>query len=112
MFIALKGLKTDGHKYIQQAVSNGVSAIVVDEENSNIDRLLASNNIVKILVNNSRTALSQFSKTLFDDPSSKLNLTGITGTKGKTTTSYYLKNTFRNSGTKNSNRNEQKYDWR
>ncbi len=100
VFIALKGLKTDGHKYIQQAVSNGVSAIVVDEENSNIDRLLASNNIVKILVNNSRTALSQFSKTLFDDPSSKLNLIGITGTKGKTTTSYYLKNILESTGQK------------
>lgn len=100
IFFALKGLKTDGHKFIQQAVSNGVSAVVVDNENVNNDRLLTSNNIVKILVNNARIALAQISSAYYGNPSSQLNLVGITGTKGKTTTSYFLKNIFDNSGLK------------
>ncbi|MFZ1289643.1 MAG: UDP-N-acetylmuramoyl-L-alanyl-D-glutamate--2,6-diaminopimelate ligase [Melioribacteraceae bacterium] len=100
IFFALKGLKTDGHKYIQQAVSNGVSAIVMEEENSNFDRLLISNNISKILVKNARLALAQISCEYFENSSSKLNLVGITGTKGKTTTSYFLKNIFDSAGMK------------
>ncbi len=100
LFVAIKGFKTDGHKYIEQAVSNNVSAIVIEEENPNIDRLLKSNNIVKILVANSRVALSQLSNNFYNSPSSKLNLIGITGTKGKTTTSYFLKNIFEITGLK------------
>lgn len=98
LFIAIKGFKVDGHNFIPQAINNGISAVVVDNENSNIDQLLRLNNIVKILVNDSRKALATLSNKFYAEPSTKLNLIGITGTKGKTTTSYYIKNILDNSG--------------
>lgn len=100
VFFAIKGFKVDGHKYIPQAVSNGAYAIVVDHDDKEIDQLLSSNKIVKILVQDSRRALSQFANSFYNFPSKKLNLIGITGTKGKTTVSYYVKTIFENSGRK------------
>lgn len=61
-----------------------------------MDRLLSSNNVAKVLVKNARLALSKISSEYYENPSAKLNLVGITGTKGKTTTSYFLKNIFEN----------------
>ncbi|MEE9429847.1 MAG: UDP-N-acetylmuramoyl-L-alanyl-D-glutamate--2,6-diaminopimelate ligase [Melioribacteraceae bacterium] len=100
MFVAIKGFKTDGHKFIPQAISSGVSAIVVDDDTSISNQFLLKNKITKILVNNSRITLAQLSNIFYGQPSQKLNLIGITGTKGKTTTSYYLKNIFESAGQK------------
>ena len=100
VFFAIRGFKADGHKFIPQAVSNGVCAVVVDSDDKEIDHLLKSNNVIKILVQNSRKALSQFADRFYASPSSKLNLVGITGTKGKTTVSYYIKTIFENAGRK------------
>jgi UDP-N-acetylmuramoyl-L-alanyl-D-glutamate--2,6-diaminopimelate ligase len=100
LFIAIKGFKSNGHDFIPQAVSNGVKAVVIEEDNSGIDQLLKTNNVTKILVKNSRKALSEISNVFYNNPSSKLNLIGITGTKGKTTTSYFIKNIFETAGMK------------
>ena len=100
LFIAISGYKLDGHKFIPQAVSNGVSAVVVEKDDNDLDQLLRSNNIVKIVVANSRKALPIISNTFFSSPSKQLNLIGITGTKGKTTTSYFVKNILENAGRK------------
>jgi len=94
IFVAIRGLKTDGRKFISQAVSNGASAIILDNNDDSLDRLLTINNVVKILVDNSRKTLAILADAFYQSPSQKLNLIGITGTKGKTTTSYYIKNIF------------------
>jgi UDP-N-acetylmuramoyl-L-alanyl-D-glutamate--2,6-diaminopimelate ligase len=98
IFVAIKGYKLDGHKFIPQAISNGVSAIVMEDNDPNLDQLLISNNVVKILVADSRKALAKLTNIFYGAPSTKLNLIGITGTKGKTTTSYFIKNILDNSG--------------
>lgn len=109
IFFAIKGFKLDGHKYIPQAVNNGAAAVVLENDDTEITNLLKVNKVVKILVKDSRKALAKISSELFDNPSSKLNLIGITGTKGKTTTSYYIKNIFdsigRTSGLIGTNKN-------
>lgn len=98
IFVAITGFKTDGHKYIPEALSKGAKVVVIEKDSSNIDELVKINNAVKILVKDSRKALAQLSNALYDYPSTKLNLIGITGTKGKTTTSYYIKNILEKSG--------------
>ncbi|MCB0730497.1 MAG: UDP-N-acetylmuramoyl-L-alanyl-D-glutamate--2,6-diaminopimelate ligase, partial [Ignavibacteriae bacterium] len=100
IFVAIKGFKLDGHKFIPQAISNGASAVVLENDDNQFDQLLKKNNVVKILVNNSRKTLAQISNTFYNTPSAKLNLIGITGTKGKTTTSYFIKNILESAGRK------------
>ena len=74
IFFALKGFKTDGHKFIPQAISSGASAVVMDEDQTGIDQLLSSSKVAKILVKNSREALAQIANVFYGNPSSKLNL--------------------------------------
>ncbi|PID58161.1 MAG: UDP-N-acetylmuramoyl-L-alanyl-D-glutamate--2,6-diaminopimelate ligase [Ignavibacteriae bacterium] len=100
LFVAIKGFKIDGHKFIPEAVSKGAKAVVVETDSEDIDSLLKLNDVTKILVKNSRIALAQLSNSFFNYPSSKLNLIGITGTKGKTTTTYFIKNIFETAGEK------------
>lgn len=91
IFIAIKGYKTDGHKYILEAINKGAIAVVLEDDKSVPDELFDRNNVLKILVENSRITLAELSKRFWNSPSEKLKLIGITGTNGKTTTSYFLK---------------------
>lgn len=94
LFVALVGETTDGHKYIDDAYENGSRIFLISQE---VD--LPSDSI-KILVKNTRSALSHISANLFKNPSKELKVIGITGTKGKTTTSNYIKAIFEASGHK------------
>lgn len=96
LFIAIKGLKTDGHNFIPVVINHGAVAVILENNDLNIDQLLIKNNVVKILVKNSRKALAEVADIFYGSPSKKLNLIGITGTKGKTTTSFFIKNIFDN----------------
>ena len=100
IFIAIKGYKTDGHLFIQQAIANGAAAIVLEDDTNVSDQLFIKSDVAKVLVKNSRIALAKLADTLFGSPSEKLNLIGITGTKGKTTTTYFLKSIFENANIK------------
>lgn len=100
IFVAVKGYKTDGHKFIPQALSKGAAAVVIDNSEAVADNLIEQNGVVKIVVKNSRIALAQISNILYGQPSKDLILIGITGTKGKTTTAFYLKNILEQSGAK------------
>lgn len=81
LFVAQRGVVSDGHDYLDSAISNGAVAVVVEELPQNIN-----DEVVYILVENSSYALGILAKNYFHDPSSKLKLVGITGTNGKTTT--------------------------
>jgi len=100
VFVAIKGFKTDGHKFIPDAINKRVAAIVVEDNNVIPDELIDHSGVAKILVKDSRKALAELSKGLYKNPSSKLKLIGITGTNGKTTTTYILKHILQNSGNK------------
>ena len=92
IFVAIKGYKTDGHKFLQDAINKGAVAVVVEDQNSIPDEFISHAQIAKIVVENCRKALAELSKGFYKDPTSKLKLIGITGTNGKTTSTFILKN--------------------
>lgn len=100
IFVAIKGFNTDGHKFIADAIKNGASAIVLQDECSFPDDAITKQNAAKILVNDSRAALADLSRIFLDDPTKKIKLLGITGTNGKTTTTYFIKSIFETAGFK------------
>ncbi|MBP5210321.1 MAG: UDP-N-acetylmuramoyl-L-alanyl-D-glutamate--2,6-diaminopimelate ligase [Bacteroidales bacterium] len=79
LFVAINGNESDGHRYIDKAVENGAVAVIFETECPDL-------NVTRIRVANSRKALALAANNFYDSPSSKLNLVGITGTNGKTTT--------------------------
>ena len=100
IFIAIKGQLADGHKFIQESINRGASAIVIENDNEIPEQIYSHAGCVKILVEDSKKSLARISKAFFNDPSSELLLTAITGTKGKTTTGFYVKNIFDFAGLK------------
>jgi UDP-N-acetylmuramoyl-L-alanyl-D-glutamate--2,6-diaminopimelate ligase len=100
VFVAIKGYKSDGHKFLHDAINKGAIAVVVQEDNSIPEDLITHLQIAKILVNDTRKALAELSKGFFKDPTSKLKLIGITGTNGKTTSSFILRSILQNAGYK------------
>ncbi len=85
MFVAVRGVTTDGHKYIPVVASNHVGAIVCEELPASLQK-----GITYIRVADSSVALGQLASAWHDHPSSKLKLVGVTGTNGKTTTATLL----------------------
>lgn len=81
LFFALKGIHTDGHKYIEKAVKSGAVAIVHSDDLDSYD-----NSIDYIQVKDCRQAMSPLSSAYYDFPSQKLKIIGVTGTDGKSST--------------------------
>ncbi len=100
LFVAIKGFTVDGHKFIPDVLNRGAIGVVLENESGLPDELFGHRGAAKILVNNSRVALAELSHYFFGSPSDKINLIGITGTNGKTTVSYFVKNIFETAGRK------------
>jgi UDP-N-acetylmuramoyl-L-alanyl-D-glutamate--2,6-diaminopimelate ligase len=100
LFAAIKGYNTDGHKYILEAISKGAKAVILEDNEVLPDSIFLGQKIAKILVKNSRVALAEAAGAFYRKPSEKLKLIGITGTNGKTTTSYYLKSIIDTAGSR------------
>jgi UDP-N-acetylmuramoyl-L-alanyl-D-glutamate--2,6-diaminopimelate ligase len=100
VFVAIRGYKTDGHRFLQEAINKGAVAVVVEDDSAIPDELISHSQIAKILVKDCRIALAELSKGFYKDPSSNLKLIGITGTNGKTTTTFILKNILQSTGYK------------
>ena len=91
LFIAVAGTAVDGHAYIAKAVAAGASAVLYQNDIPDADSL-GDTTLVKVA--DSRKALALAADNWYDHPSGKLNLVGITGTNGKTTTVTLLYNLF------------------
>ena len=83
IFVAIKGFESDGHNFMKAAYENGASVILSERE--------PDLKVPYVLVKNSREALALLSANFYGQPSKALRLIGITGTNGKTTTSYLIK---------------------
>lgn len=97
VFVCMVGAVTDGHKYIPDAVKKGASAIVVERADE-VQQI--PDQITVIQVESARRALAYMSAALFGHPDRKLVTIGITGTKGKTTTTYMIKSVLEMAGKK------------
>ena len=87
LFIAITGFESDGHQYISQAIENGALAVIIEKDIPEYQ-----SDITYIKVENSRKTMAEIAKNFFDYPLQDIKLIGITGTNGKTTTSYLLYN--------------------
>ncbi|MDP3831000.1 MAG: Mur ligase family protein, partial [Ignavibacteriaceae bacterium] len=94
IFVAIKGYSTDGHKFINDVLNKNVSAVFVEDESYFESIVLNNSKTVFVLVKDTREALAELSKIYFEDPSNRIKLFGVTGTNGKTTTTYLLKSIF------------------
>ena len=86
LFVAVKGERVDGHAYVHQAVAAGAAALIMQ------DVLIVKDHTIPIIgVRDSRRALGVLAARLLNDPSKHLRMIGVTGTNGKTTTTYLCK---------------------
>jgi UDP-N-acetylmuramoyl-L-alanyl-D-glutamate--2,6-diaminopimelate ligase len=90
-FIAIRGTGTDGHKFLESAIGNGASVVVLEQDSALSDYYFMHSGVVKIVVPDSRKALAVMSANYYNHPSRKLTMVGVTGTNGKTTTTHLVK---------------------
>lgn len=90
VFFAIKGLVTDGHKYIDGAIKNGAVAVFVEE--------FTRDDILQIKVKDTRSAMSLVAAAFYGNPAKKLNFLGVTGTNGKTSITFMLKKALETKG--------------
>lgn len=95
MFVAVKGTQADGHNYISKAIELGATAIVCQQLPQE-----TADGVTYVLVADSEDAVGKIATQYYGDPTSKLDLVGVTGTNGKTTIATLLYNMFRKMGYK------------
>jgi UDP-N-acetylmuramoyl-L-alanyl-D-glutamate--2,6-diaminopimelate ligase len=95
LFVAIRGFRQDGHLYLPEALARGARAVVVDRPEVSVPP-----DIVKVVVPDSRQALPDLAAAFFGYPSRRLRVVGVTGTNGKTTTTFMSEAIFRAAGHK------------
>lgn len=99
MFVAIKGSNVDGHDFIEQAIENGAKAIMI-EEGCDLKKVKLQEGITLIMAPNTRKALAIICSNFYNNPSKKFKLIGVTGTLGKTTTTFMIKEILEKAGYK------------
>lgn len=99
LFIAIKGFDFDGHKFVEEAIANGATAVMLDMS-ADLKGIKIPATVTIIITDDTRKALAICSATFYGNPAKKLKLIGVTGTKGKTTTTYMIKSILEATGLK------------
>ncbi len=99
LFFAIKGFSVDGTEFIDDAIKNGAKAILIQDD-VDIKKIKVSDDVTLIVVPDARKAMAICACNFYGNPTKKLKLIGITGTKGKTTTSFMIKEILEKQGIK------------
>ena len=94
LFVCISGANVDGHDYIDDVIGKGAKAIIITKD------VKVQGNVTVLHVNDARIALAELSAAFFDYPADELKVIGVTGTKGKTTTTYMVKSVLEEVGIK------------
>ena len=101
MFVAIKGFESDGHEHIEEAIKNGAKVIMAQQDTMNKNKLKEiPEDITVIIAEDTRYALAIAACNYYGNPSRKMKLIGVTGTKGKTTTTYMIREILEKNGIK------------
>ena len=95
LFVALRGAKSDGHDYIAQALNKGAAALMIHSDRSG---WYGAHGLPTVIVPETRAILPHLAAVFYGEPSRRLDLIGVTGTNGKTTTAYMIESIFRTLG--------------
>lgn len=98
MFVCIRGTAVDGHSFIPQVVEKGVSVLVVQRDAGVSLDASVPEDVTVVEVEDTREALAYLSAAYFDYPAETLRVIGVTGTKGKTTTTYMVKSILESAG--------------
>ncbi|NSW90515.1 MAG: UDP-N-acetylmuramoyl-L-alanyl-D-glutamate--2,6-diaminopimelate ligase [Firmicutes bacterium] len=94
LFVCIDGTTADGHRFIPEAIENGAGAVLVQKE------VRVPDGITVVRIKDTRYGLAYVSSIFFNNPSKNFKLIGVTGTKGKTTTTFMVKNILEAAGRK------------
>ncbi len=97
LFVCIKGFTVDGHSFINSAYEKGTRAVIIEEDVKDIPEGMTVYRVEK-----SRLALASIASKLCGEPSKKLRMIGVTGTNGKTSTTYFMESVLANIGRKTS----------
>ena len=97
MFVAIKGNDADGHDFINDAIQKGAKAVLI-EEGCDLKKIKLQEGVTLVMSPNTRVALAYTSSNFYGNPTKKMKLIGITGTKGKTTTTFMIKKILEKAG--------------
>lgn len=91
MFVAIRGVASDGHRHVFDAIAAGAKVVLIENETSLPDSYFMHTGVVKIVVPDTRIALAGVSANYYSRPSDQLVMVGVTGTNGKTTTTHLIR---------------------
>jgi len=100
VYIAIRGARNDGQRFIPEALEKGAVAVVMEDDGTHGDPLVTHAHAIKVVVPSARAAMARMARNLYEAPSERLSLIGVTGTNGKTTTTHLVRSIFEAHGQK------------